>query len=187
MQERQIIENGIEKVIVDDAISKAAVRQPIGKAKKIEEISEENIQALYATKPVEEISAEGIQVLYAAKPVEETENIQALYSAGPVTSGPDINITYSQLEENISLLKNSISSLKSSWNDGTKKNLDTLDNSWVGPDCAEYTSKLNKMDKKVQNTISALELLCSAYEEARDMMKDSQRNVLTSINNIDVG
>ncbi len=99
-------------------------------------------------------------------------------------SGIDINITYSQLEENINMLKKSISTLKSSWDGETKRNIDTLNNSWVGQDCTAYTSKLMNMDSKVQNTISALELLCSTYEKARDMIRDNQSQVASSINNM---
>ena len=97
---------------------------------------------------------------------------------------PDIDITYSQLEENISTLKKAIANLKDSWSNETKKNIAKLDNSWVGPDCAAYTEKLTKMDSRVQKTISALELLCTTYEKARDMVKDSQNSAVTSINNI---
>ena len=96
----------------------------------------------------------------------------------------DINITYSQLEENISTLKKSISTLKSSWDGETKKNLATINNSWAGADCAQYTQKLSKMDTKVQNTIAALELLCSTYEQARDMVKDNQAKTISSIDSI---
>ena len=101
-----------------------------------------------------------------------------------VPGGQDINITFSQLEENIATLKKAIASLKSSWDGETKKNLSTLDNSWVGQDCAAYTAKLTNMDGKVQNTISALELLCSTYEKARDMVKESQSTTISSISNM---
>ena len=103
---------------------------------------------------------------------------------GVVWPGQDLNITYNQLEENIATLKKSISSLKQSWEVETKRNLNTLDNSWVGQDCASYTAKLNNMDKKVENTIAALELLCSTYEQARDMVKDSQSKTISSIESI---
>ena len=99
-------------------------------------------------------------------------------------SGVNIDITYSELEANISTLKKSIETLRSSWEGETKRNIDTLNNSWVGPDCATYTRKLTNMDTKVQKTISALELLCSTYEKARDMIKDSQSQIASSINNM---
>lgn len=107
-------------------------------------------------------------------------------SAGSqTTSSTDINVTYNQLEDIISTLRTSINQLKSSWDNGTKNNINILNNSWVGQDCVEYTTKLGNMDGRVQNTISALELLCQAYEKARDMLKDNQNNVLSSINNLD--
>ena len=103
---------------------------------------------------------------------------------GVTCGGQDLNITFSQLEENIATLKKAISSLRNSWDVETKKNINTLNGSWVGADCAEYTNKLSNMDKKVQNTISALELLCSTYEQARDMVKESQANAISSIRGI---
>ena len=103
---------------------------------------------------------------------------------GVVVPGTDLFITFDQLEDNIATLKKSINSLRNSWENETKRNISTLDNSWVGPDCASYTSKLTNMDKKVTNTIAALELLCSTYEQARDMVKDNQKKTLSSIESI---
>ncbi len=103
------------------------------------------------------------------------------YGAHVVT---DIDITYDQLEENISTLKKSISTLKSSWNNTTKRNISAINNSWAGKDCAAYTTKLTQMDSKVQNTIDALELLCSTYEKARDMIKESQTTVSNAVDNM---
>ena len=102
----------------------------------------------------------------------------------PAIRSSDIDITYAQLEENISALKKSISTLKSSWDQDTKRNIDTINNSWAGNDCSAYTTKLSQMDGKVQNTIQALELLCSTYEKARDMIAQSQRNVSGAINSL---
>lgn len=96
----------------------------------------------------------------------------------------DIDITYDQLEQNIAMLKKSISSLKSSWDGETKRNVDILNNSWVGQDCVAYTERLTSMDGKVQNAISALELLCNTYEKASDMIRDNQNQVASSINNM---
>ena len=130
-----------------------------------------------------------IQAKYGALPVIHT-SIPVLYGPVPATpsspSSPssDINITYAQLEENINTLKKSISTLKSSWNQETKRNINTINNSWAGKDCEAYTAKLTKMDGKVQNTIQALELLCNTYEKARDMIQSSQKAVSGSINNL---
>ena len=93
-------------------------------------------------------------------------------------------VQWYKLEENIATLKKSISTLRNSWDGETKRNISILDNSWVGPDCASYTSKLSSMDKKVANTIAALELLCSTYEQARDMVKENQKKTLSSIESI---
>ena len=102
-----------------------------------------------------------------------------------VPTDTDISITYTQIEENISSLKKTISSLKTAWQTESKKNITRLQNSWVGEDCSAYTTKLTKMDTKVNNTISALELLCSTYEKARDMLKETQSKSLSAINSIE--
>ena len=131
------------------------------------------------------------QLKYGALPIQDFSQVQLKYGAYPITevqpaygvpfTGYDLSITYEQLEENISTLKKAISSLKNSWENQTKTNLTKIENSWVGPDCKEYVTKLKNMDTKVNNTISALELLCSTYEQARDMVSQSQTNSLTSI------
>ena len=125
--------------------------------------------------------SEPVVAKYGVIPTPVSEPVVAKYGVVPTT---DINITYKQLEENISSLKEAISGLKSSWQDGTKDTLNRIQNSWVGEDCAAYTSKLTGMDKKVNNTISALELLCNAYEDARGMVKDNQSKTISSINSI---
>ena len=98
--------------------------------------------------------------------------------------GPDINLSYKEIEENIATLKSAISTLKTSWDGETKTSVNKLKNSWAGDDCSEYVSKLLGMDKSVQNTISALELLCSTYEQARDMMAESQKATISAIKDI---
>lgn len=128
---------------------------------------------------------------YGVTPVQGTP--VAKYGVIPVTPVPkygvqgpsDISITYEQLEQNIANLKQAIASLRESWTNQTKKNLDTLNNSWVGDDCRRYTFKLGKMDKRVNDTISALELLCRTYEQARDMVKDQQMSTISSIASLD--
>ena len=96
----------------------------------------------------------------------------------------DINITYNQLEDNIVRLKKIISNLRNSWDEQTKSIINEINNSWVGADCAAYTDKLMGMDGKVQRTIESLELLCSTYESARDMVRERQSEVIYSINSI---
>ena len=139
-------------------------------------------QPLYAVKDPKPTPI--AQPLYAVKDPEPTPVSQPLYAVKNPGTGMDISITYAQLEENISTLKNSIAKLKDSWNSEIRKDVSVLDNSWVGEDCVAYTSKLTKMDSKVQKTISALELLCSTYEQARDMVKENQSNIITSISNM---
>ena len=111
----------------------------------------------------------------------ESQSLVAPPAYNAINTGSDINITYSQLEENITTLREAINTLKSSWNGETKNNISIINGSWAGTDCAEYTKKLSNMDTKVQNTISALELLCNTYEQARDMVKDNQAKTVSSI------
>ena len=124
-----------------------------------------------------------MQPAYATRPTEPIAYPE--YAVRPTDPITDISITYDQLEDNIAQLKEAINSLKSTWQVDAKKNIKTLEDSWVGAECSEYTTKLIKMDKKVNNTISALELLCSTYEQARDMLKDNQMYVMNSIKSID--
>ena len=100
------------------------------------------------------------------------------------TSEIDLKISYEELETNIETLKKAVAELKNAWQTETKSNLTKLENSWIGSDCKEYITKLNNMDSKVNNTISALELLCSTYEQARDIVQQSQTNAINQIANI---
>ena len=100
------------------------------------------------------------------------------------TAKPDISISYDQINENITVLKKVITTLRTSWNKDTKNSIEVLKESWVGKDCMEYIVKLLEMDKSVQNTILALELLCSTYEKAREMVLDNQSATSTAIRNI---
>ena len=132
-------------------------------------------QPAYGVQPLHPIS----QPAYGVQPVPIS---QPAYGVPFV--GPDINLSYEQLEENIATLETSVSTLKKSWDGETKKAIQTLENSWAGKDCAEYTKKLSGMDKSVQNTIAALELLLTAYKSARDMVSASQAKSVTAIKNI---
>lgn len=112
---------------------------------------------------------------------EDSKSLVRPPSYEVISTGADINITYSQLEENIGTLREAINTLKSSWDGETKNNISIINGSWAGTDCSEYTKKLSNMDTKVQNTIAALELLCSTYEKARDMVKENQTKAVSSI------
>ena len=129
-------------------------------------------QAKYGVHIVDAQPAYGAQVPYIPQP------------QSPVTT-PDLNITYSQLEENIASLNKAISTLTQSWDVQTKKNIDTLNNSWVGADCEAYTKKVLSMDKRVKNAITALKLLRDTYVKAKDMVSETQTSTLKSINSIE--
>ena len=149
-----------------------------------------NIQPKYgvACPPVTPVDSTGETI---TGPGGTVTTIQPKYGvqfpSHPISDGGsqvDIDITYDQLEQNISMLKKSIANLKSSWDGETKRNVEILNNSWVGQDCVAYTDRLTSMDSKVQNAISALELLCNTYEKASDMIKENQSQVASSINNM---
>ncbi|MBR2827839.1 MAG: hypothetical protein IKE70_01225 [Bacilli bacterium] len=105
-------------------------------------------------------------------------------SENATVSSVDVNVTYSQMEEMINNLKKSVALLKYSWDGQIKSCINRLNASWVGNDCKEYSEKLTNMNTKVHNTISALELLCSTYEQARDVIKETQNTAMTSISNL---
>ena len=116
-------------------------------------------------------------------PLGGDENIVDSISI-PSNPEADLNITYSELEANIETIKKVVAQLKSAWETETKKNLTKLENSWVGNDCKEYITKLNRMDKKMENTIAALELLGTTYEQAKDIIKQNQSQAMSQIANI---
>lgn len=103
----------------------------------------------------------------------------------PIKKDPTktINITFSELEQNISTLKSATQTLKDSWSTKVKKNITTLQNSWVGPDCEAYINKLNGADKRVTNAIAALELLTTTFEKAKNMAKEAQTKTTSAVNN----
>lgn len=151
-------------------------------ANAVAKINYNNIKVLSQAQPKYGVSIAPIHAQPKYGVVVRPPIVQPAYGVQVVHVPQDISITFDQLEENIAILKRSIATLKNSWNNETKRNINTLNNSWVGPDCASYTSKLTNMDSKVQNTIAALELLCSTYEQARDMVKDNQSKTLSEIN-----
>lgn len=193
--------------IINEIMETTTKNESINEMKKINSdvLYRYSMQPAYATRPIEEISYPAYATRptepiaypeYAVRPTEPiaypeyavrpTDPIAyPAYATRPTNPITDISITYDQLEDNIVQLKEAINSLKSTWQVDAKKNINTLENSWVGAECKEYTTKLTKMDKKVNNTISALELLCSTYEQARDMLKDNQMYVMNSIKSID--
>ena len=100
------------------------------------------------------------------------------------TSGPDINISFAQVEAIVTQLQKGLNSLKSNWTGVTNTNISKLEASWVGKDCQAYIEKVKNMDKKVNNTIAAIELLIKTYNTAINQIKQSQATVASTIANI---
>ena len=135
--------------------------------------------------------AYGVQMLYGPAPEVQPAygvqitTVQPKYGVNcPSTTGHDISITLAQLEDNIARLKKSINALKSSWDVETRRNVSLLHYSWIGKDCQQYTIKLSQMNSKVQSTLTALQLLCSTFEQARDMVASTQNATTSSIRNM---
>ena len=124
-----------------------------------------------------------VQAAYGVIPpvVASEPEVQPAYGVVTPVIGTDINISYEELEECISRLKKTINTLKSSWTNGSKKQIARIKQSWVGADCEAYTKKLENMDTKVNNSISALELLCETYEKAKDLIADNQKSTTAAI------
>ena len=149
------------------------------------------VQPKYGTSCVQVQPAYGVQVVQPkygtscvqVQPAYGVQVVQPKY--GTSCTFTDLSITYAQVEENITKLKKAVSTLRSTWDGETKANLNTINNSWAGEDCSAYTQKLSKMDSKVQNTISALDLLRSTYEQAINQVKESQQTSLTSISKLE--
>ena len=160
-----------------DNVKKVVSQYKYGPAPVQEKYGPAPVQLKYGPAPV--------QLKYGPAPIQEKYGpapVQLKYGPAP-SSSVDINMTYSGIEEIIATLKKTINSLKSSWESESKTNITKLQNSWAGKDCEAYTSKIMKMDTKVSNTIAALELLCSTYEQTRDMMKATQSKTTSAINN----
>ncbi len=99
---------------------------------------------------------------------------------------PDLNISVEEMKENIATLDSAIKTLNNSWGKETASLAKQLSDSWAGKDCAEYIEKLTKMDKKVDNTIKALELLKKTYQKALDLVLEKQKSSVTVIVNADL-
>jgi len=142
-------------------------------------------QPAYGTVPISQPAYGTVPI---SQPVYQTVPIsQPKYgtSCTTTTTYTDLNITYAQVQDNISKLKKAVSSLRSTWDEETKHNLTMINSSWAGDDCSAYTQKILKMDSKVQNTISALDLLRSTYEQAISQVQQSQQSSLSSINKLE--
>ena len=100
------------------------------------------------------------------------------------SSQNDIDISYAEMENNIAVLKESINTLSSNWNQLINTNVSTIKNSWAGKDCEVYIDKVLKLDSKVKNAISALELLANTYEQAKNQMQEQQAKVAGTLNNL---
>ncbi len=140
------------------------------------------VQAKYGVVPP-------VQAKYGVVPPID---IQPAYGVPPISIQPaygvvypvDVNVSYNDLEDCIARLKKTINTLKSSWTNGSKKQIARIKESWVGADCEAYTQKLEGMDQKVNKSIEALELLCSTYEKARDLVLESQKKSTDAVNNM---
>ena len=97
----------------------------------------------------------------------------------------DINITYSELESNIAILKDALNTIRNSWNGITKINIHRLNRSWVGDDCAAYIEKVQSMDANVNNATLAIELLIRTYEKAKNQILEQQNKITSTINSVE--
>ena len=96
-------------------------------------------------------------------------------------SGVDINISYNELESNLSRLKSGLNNLKSNWEGVIQTNIAKLEQSWIGDDCSAYITKLKESDTKVKKSIEAIQLLITTYTQALEVIKANQASVTNTI------
>lgn len=97
----------------------------------------------------------------------------------------DLSISADEMRENIATLDSAIKTLNNAWEKETESLTKQLSSSWAGKDCSEYITKLSKMDKKVENSIKALELLKNTYQKALDLILEKQKNSVDAITNVE--
>lgn len=135
-----------------------------------------------------ENSTKTVALYGVARPVTiEEREIVALYGVRPPVVEPtiDIDITYSELENNIATLKAAVNTIRTNWNGVNKTNINKLSGSWAGDDCAAYIKKVQDMDGQVNNAVDALNLLIETYEKARDQISEQQSKITSKITDVD--
>ncbi len=127
--------------------------------------------------------------LYGVKPTPiPNETYVTLY--GPYVPGPNrttpvqISITEEEIKQNISILKKSANTMENSWEDIKGPILKSIKESWIGKECSEYTSNIEKMNKKVTNSIEALRLLAKKYEDSIDQLTVTRKSIMEAIDNL---
>ena len=127
--------------------------------------------------------------LYGVKPTPiPNETYVTLY--GPYVPGPNrttpvqISITEEEIKQNISILKKSANTMENSWEDIKGPILKSIKESWIGKECSEYTSNIEKMNKKVTNSIEALRLLAKKYEDSIDQLAVTRKSIMQAIDNL---
>ena len=133
--------------------------------------------------------------LYGVAPGKGAREVVCLYGVRPPVTpitpptihdpSIDIDISYSELESNISILKGAVKTIQSNWDGVMKNNINKLSNSWAGDDCSAYIEKVKKMDTQVSNSVEALNLLIDTYQKAKDEIASQQNKITSKITNID--
>lgn len=102
----------------------------------------------------------------------------------PITSPVTISITEEEIKENISVLKKSANTMETSWEEIKGPILSSIKESWASDECNAYVAKIEKMDKKVSNSIDALRLLAKTYEKSLDLLSETRESIKTAISNL---
>ena len=154
------------------------------------------VQTMYAPPGVIIEPTGPIQTMYAPPGVEPTGPIQTMYAppgviiepTGPIQTmyapPSDINITYEEIENNIKVINNSVTTMRDDWNTIVNETLVKIGNSWAGDDCEAYINKIKEMKTKMENSFEALELLSVTYEKAKDLVADSQQSIKSYIDQL---
>ena len=122
--------------------------------------------------------------------VDNQKNNIALY--GVFTPNPNkngkqevtISITEEEIKENVSILKKAANTMENAWEEIKGPIIKAIKEAWTSKECEEYVSKIEKMDRKVTNSIEALRLLAKTYEQSLEQLTATAASIKTAISNI---
>lgn len=127
-------------------------------------------------------------VVYGPPPMPTNLPVKpVVYGPAPIDpSGgrTDLLITYEQLQENIKVLNQSSQEMRTNWNSIKNKTLQSISSSWVGKDSSAFVNKIKEMDREMENSFRAIDLLSNTYKKASNKMFESQQAIIDMINRL---
>lgn len=91
-----------------------------------------------------------------------------------VTANGTIILNLEDLQANTQVLKETVKNVIVMWNDILYKQIEDLENSWVGADASLYTEKVKAFDKKIKAACQAIELLADTFNKSGNEISNVQ-------------